>query len=66
MDKYICKVCATIYDPDLGDPEDGILPGTPFESLPKDWVCPVCGSTLEKFEILPPERYERIFHKPWF
>lgn len=60
MDKYICKVCATIYNPDFGDDEDGIAPGTPFEDLPKDWVCSVCGSPQEKFEILPESEYERL------
>lgn len=61
MNKYICKVWATIYDPGLGDPEDGIPPGTPFEELPKEWVCPVCGATQDKFKILPPEKYKKIF-----
>ena len=43
MDKYICTVCEYIYDPELGDPENGIEPGTSFEDLPADWVCPLCG-----------------------
>ena len=43
MDKYICTVCEYIYDPELGDPENGIAPGTSFEDLPDDWVCPLCG-----------------------
>ncbi len=60
MDKYICKVCATIYDPVLGDSDDGIAPETPFENLPEDWVCPVCGSTQDKFEILSDERYQKL------
>lgn len=61
MDKYICKVCATIYYPEKGDLEDGIQPGTAFENLPKDWVCPICGSTQDKFEKLPQSEYERLF-----
>lgn len=61
MDKYICRVCATIYDPNLGDPEDGFPPGTPFEELPEDWICPVCGSAKDKYEILTQERYEKLF-----
>ncbi len=41
MDKYLC-VCGWVYDPELGDPDNGIAPGTPFEDIPDDWVCPVC------------------------
>ena len=43
MDKYICTVCDYVYDPEMGDPENGIEPGTSFEDLPEDWVCPLCG-----------------------
>lgn len=43
MKKYRCEVCDYIYDPAQGDPENGIEPGTPFESLPDEWICPVCG-----------------------
>ena len=43
MEKYICTVCDYVYDPELGDPENGIEPGTSFEDLPEDWVCPLCG-----------------------
>ncbi len=50
MKKYECKVCGYIYDPQKGDPENGIKPGTPFEQLPDDWVCPVCGAGKEEFE----------------
>lgn len=50
MDKYICTVCEYIYDPELGDPENGIQPGTAFEDLPDDWVCPLCGVGKEDFE----------------
>ncbi|RUM46035.1 MAG: rubredoxin [Desulfurobacterium sp.] len=45
-----CTVCGYIYDVDEGDPENNIPPGTPFEVLPYDWVCPVCGATKDKFE----------------
>ncbi len=51
MDKYICTVCEYIYDPELGDPENGIQPGTAFEDLPDDWVCPLCGVGKEDFEV---------------
>ena len=48
--KYICTICDYIYDPDLGDPDSGIAPGTPFEDLPDDWECPDCNVSKEDFE----------------
>lgn len=48
--KYVCTVCGYVYDPEQGDPDSGIKPGTPFESLPDDWVCPVCGAAKSDFE----------------
>jgi len=48
--KYQCTVCGYIYDPEKGDPDGGIAPGTPFEKIPDDWVCPVCGASKEQFE----------------
>jgi flavin reductase (DIM6/NTAB) family NADH-FMN oxidoreductase RutF/rubredoxin len=50
MGKYKCTVCNYIYDPEKGDPENGIKPGTPFEKLPDDWTCPVCGADKSLFE----------------
>ena len=50
MDKYICTVCDWVYDPEIGDPEHGIAPGTKFEDIPDDWVCPLCGVGNEDFE----------------
>ncbi|HAV10387.1 MAG TPA: High molecular weight rubredoxin [Dehalococcoidia bacterium] len=50
MPKYICTICGYIYDPEKGDPDSGIAQGTPFEKLPADWVCPVCGATKDQFE----------------
>jgi len=50
MDKYKCSVCGWIYDPELGDQDGGIPPGTPFEKLPDDWICPVCGAAKDQFE----------------
>ena len=50
MDKYVCDVCGYVYDPAKGDPEGGIKPGTKFEDLPDDWVCPICGATKDQFE----------------
>ena len=52
MAKYECSVCGWVYDPELGDPDGGIEPGTPFEDIPDDWVCPVCGATKDEFERL--------------
>lgn len=49
MKKYRCEVCDYIYDPAKGDPDGGIAPGTAFEDLPADWVCPVCGVGKEDF-----------------
>ena len=48
--KYKCSVCGYIYDPEQGDPDGGIKPGTPFEEIPDDWVCPVCGAAKSQFE----------------
>ncbi len=50
MAKYRCQICGYIYDPEEGDPDSGIKPGTPFEELPDDWVCPICGAGKEDFE----------------
>ena len=51
MEKYLCTVCDYDYNPELGDPEVGIAPGTSFEELPEDWVCPLCGMGKEVFEV---------------
>lgn len=50
MEKYRCKACGYVYDPEKGDPDGGIAPGTPFEDIPDDWVCPVCGVGKDMFE----------------
>ncbi|MCX7635728.1 MAG: rubredoxin [Syntrophales bacterium] len=52
MTKYVCNVCGYEYDPAQGDPEGGVPPGVPFEALPEDWVCPICGSGKEEFSPL--------------
>lgn len=49
MKKYRCTVCGYIYDPELGDPDNGITAGTSFEDLPEDWVCPICGVGKDQF-----------------
>ncbi|MGA3116796.1 MAG: rubredoxin [Syntrophobacteraceae bacterium] len=51
MNRYVCTVCGYVYDPAVGDPDNGIAAGTKFEDLPDDWVCPVCGAPKEDFEI---------------
>jgi rubredoxin len=50
MDKYVCVVCGWVYDPAEGDPDNGVEPGTPFEDIPDDSTCPVCGATKDQFE----------------
>jgi rubredoxin len=50
MQKWQCSVCGYIYDPEQGDPDNGINPGTSFEDLPEDWTCPVCGASKDQFE----------------
>lgn len=52
MPKYICNVCGYEYDPEVGDPDSDIAPGTPFEAIPHDWVCPTCGAGKEDFEVV--------------
>ena len=50
MAKYECIICGYIYNPEQGDPESSIAPGTSFEELPEDWVCPICGANKDQFE----------------
>ena len=50
MDKYFCNPCGYTYDPAVGDPEHGIAPGTAFEDIPDDWVCPNCGIDKSMFQ----------------
>ena len=52
MEKWECQACGYIYDPEKGDPDNGIALGTPFEELPEDWVCPQCGVGKEFFQKL--------------
>lgn len=49
MKKWICGPCDYEYDPAVGDPDSGIAPGTAFEDLPADWICPICGVGKEEF-----------------
>lgn len=50
--KYECQVCGYIYDPKLGDPENGYPAGTAFEDFPDDWECPLCGAPKTEFKPL--------------
>ncbi len=50
MEKYVCGPCGYVYDPKVGDPDNGVAPGTPFEDIPDDWVCPICSVGKDMFE----------------
>ena len=50
MDKYECQAGGYVYDPAKGDPDNGIAPGTSFDSIPDEWVCPVCGAPKDSFD----------------
>ena len=47
--KYVCNLCGYVYDEAAGDPDNGIAPGTKWEDVPADWVCPLCGAGKEEF-----------------
>jgi len=49
MQKYKCEICGYIYNPEEGDSDSGISPGTAFKDLPDEWVCPECGAGKEEF-----------------
>ena len=50
METYVCMICGYVYDPEVGDPDAGVEPGTAWAALPSDWVCPDCGATRDDFE----------------
>lgn len=50
MDRYVCTICGYVYDPEQGDPDNGVDPGTKWEDVPDDWECPVCGASKDDFE----------------
>lgn len=50
MEKWICSVCDYVYDPEKGDPDNGVDPGTAWEDVPDDWECPLCGVGKEDFD----------------
>ena len=49
---YLCLICGYIYNEELGDPEEGIAPGTRWEEVPVNWVCPECGARKVDFEMI--------------
>ena len=51
MSKYVCGPCGYVYDPEVGDPDGGIAPGTAFEDILDDWCCPICGVGKDMFEV---------------
>jgi rubredoxin len=51
--KWRCTLCDLVYDPEVGDPDSGIAPGTAFEEIPEDWYCPDCGARKADFVPLP-------------
>jgi rubredoxin len=50
MDNYVCTVFGYVYDPEQGDPDNGVAPGTKWEDVPDNWECPVCGASKDDFE----------------
>lgn len=50
MKQYRCTICGYIYDPENGDPENGVKPGTDFDKVPDGWTCPICGASKDDFE----------------
>lgn len=50
MDRWVCLVCGYVYDPEEGDPENGVAPGTPWEEVPDTWLCPLCAVGKDEFE----------------
>ena len=50
MDRYVCTICGYVYDPEQGDPDNGVAPGTQWDDVPDTWECPVCGASKDDFE----------------
>lgn len=55
--RWMCEACGWIYDPAEGDPDSGIEPGTRFEDIPDDWMCPICAATKADFRQLEPGEF---------
>lgn len=63
VETYICNACGWIYDPEQGDPDGGIAPGTSWEEIPDDWICPVCGAGKDDFEPVEPPAVSAASHE---
>lgn len=63
MQKYLCEPCGYIYDPEEGDPDNGIAPGTEFEDIPDDWLCPLCGLGKDAFVPVEDQFYKKQLNK---
>ena len=50
MERYVCTICGYVYDPEEGDPENNVAPGTKWEDVPDEWECPICGAGKDAFE----------------
>lgn len=61
MQKYLCEPCGYIYDPEEGDPDNGIAPGTAFEDIPDDWLCPLCGLGKDVFVPVEEQHYGKRY-----
>ena len=55
--RWLCEMCGFIYDPEEGDLDSGIPPGTAFEDIPDDWMCPICGAEKSDFRLLEPGEF---------
>lgn len=62
MKKYVCP-CGYVYDPEIGDPDNGIAPGTAWENVPEDWVCPVCGLSKDAFAEEQDKKQKQIIRR---
>ena len=60
MKSYVCTACDWVYDPAIGDPDSGIAPGTAFEDIPEDWVCPICSVGKDMFEVVEDQLYHGL------
>ena len=65
MQKYVCDVCGYIYDPEVGDPDNGVAAGTAFADIPEDWVCPLCGVGKDQFSVTDEAQYIRACFTQW-
>lgn len=52
MAKWVCNICGYIYDPEVGDPDNGVAAGTAWEDVPEDWVCPLCGVGKDQLNLI--------------